>query len=102
MPFIQYVVMIYLSDQVRLIELETEQVKCLCKTFKGKSQVMDSILILQKTMESSRPKLYSNASLSSQTLCCKHYISIYLDEYLTKLWPSTQKSWVIKEILPSP
>ena len=65
MPFIQYVVMIHISNQVILIELETEQVKFLYR-FTGNSQVMDSILILQKTMKSSRPKLYANASLSSQ------------------------------------
>ena len=30
-------------------------------------------------------------TLSSQIVCCKHYILMYLDEYLTKLWPSAKK-----------
>ena len=33
-------------------------------------------------MKSSSPEFYANASLSSQVLCGKHYISMYLDEYL--------------------
>ena len=46
---------------------------------------MDNIRTnLPKTMTYSRPELYANATLSSQVLCCKHYISMYLDEYLKK------------------
>ena len=46
---------------------------------------MDNIrTYLPKTMTYSRPELYANATLSSQVLCCKHYISMYLDEYLKK------------------
>ena len=37
-------------------------------------------------MKSFRREFYANASLSSQVLCCKHYISMCLDEYRKKLW----------------
>ena len=46
---------------------------------------------LPKTMKYSRPKFYTNATLSTQVLCSKHYISMYCDEYLTKLWLSAKK-----------
>ena len=146
--------MVHLSEQVRLIKLETKQVKSVYKTFTGNSQKswtaclfvwFDSLrpinnlsvikgrvflgwtstklglmlllkdttqwrrwgsnprpfglesstlplshcapehACLQKTIKSSRPKFFANAPLLSQVLCSKHYISIYLDEYLTKL-----------------
>ena len=35
---------------------------------------------LEKTIKSSQSEFYANASLSSQVLCCKHYISKYLGE----------------------
>ena len=40
---------------------------------------------LDETMNSSQPEFYANASLSSQVLCRKHYINMYLGEYSTKL-----------------
>ena len=43
-------------------------------------------MYLLKTLKYSRPKFYANATLLSPVLCCKHYISMFLDEYLTKLW----------------
>ena len=36
-------------------------------------------------MESSQPAFYANASLSSQVLCHKHNIYMYLDEYWTRV-----------------
>ena len=41
---------------------------------------------LDETMISSYPEFYANASLSSQVLCRKHNIYMYLGEYSTKLW----------------
>ena len=38
MACIEYVVMIYLSEQVRLIKLETKQVKSVYMTYTGNSQ----------------------------------------------------------------
>ena len=38
-----------------------------------------------EAMKSSQPEFYANASLSSQVLCLKHYISMYLGEYPAKL-----------------
>ena len=43
-------------------------------------KVMDNILIYPKTMKYSRPDLCTKATHSCQVLCCKHYISMYLDE----------------------
>ena len=40
---------------------------------------------LDETMKSSQPEFYANASLSSQVLCRKHNIYMYLGEYSTKL-----------------
>ena len=40
---------------------------------------------LEEAMKSSQPEFYANASLSSQVLCSKHYISMYLGEYPVKL-----------------
>ena len=40
---------------------------------------------LEDAMKSSQPEFYANASLSSQVLCPKHYISMYLGEYPAKL-----------------
>ena len=37
-------------------------------------------------------EFYENTLLSSRVLCCKHYISMYLDEYLTELWLSATKN----------
>ena len=65
--------MIHLSAQV---ELETLQV-----IVKSNSQHTSS----DETMKSSQPEFYANASLSSQVLCRKHYIYMYLSEYSTKL-----------------
>ena len=36
-------------------------------------------------MKSSQPEVYANASLLSQVLCPKHFISMYLDEYPVKI-----------------
>ena len=45
-------------------------------------------------MKYSRPKFHANAKLSSQVVCCKHYISMYLDEYLAKRWLSASNNLV--------
>ena len=63
---------------------------------------MDSILIYKKTMEYSRPKFYAKASLSCQVLYCKHYISMYLDEYLTKKFGFLRKIIWSQKMPPSP
>ena len=73
--------MIHLSAQVELVELKTLQV-----IVKSNWQHTS----LDKTMKSSQPEFYTNSSLSSQVLCRKHYINMYLGEYLTKLWLSVK------------
>ena len=40
---------------------------------------------LPPKMKYSRPEFYVNTTRSSQVLCSKHYISMYLDKNLTKL-----------------
>ena len=55
---------------------------------------------LPNTMIYSRSEFYANASLSCQVLCCKHYMSMYLEEYLTKHWLSAKTSLVSK--IPHP
>ena len=62
--------------KVKLVDLETLQV-----IVKSNSQHTS----LDETMESSQPEFYANASLSSQVLCRKHNIYMYLGEYSTKL-----------------
>ena len=47
-------------------------------------------------MNYSRPIFYANATLSAQVLCCKHCISIHLDEYLTKPWLSVKENLVTR------
>ena len=39
---------------------------------------------LEEKMKFSKPQFYANLSLSSQVLCRKLYISVYLGEYLAK------------------
>ena len=46
---------------------------------------------LEETMKSTQHVFYVNASLSSQVLCHKHYISMYLGECPAKLWISVNK-----------
>ena len=55
---------------------------------------------LQETMKSSKPEFYASTSLSSQVICCKHYISMYLDEYLAKL--SFCEKNLVTKIPPTP
>ena len=84
MACIQYVVMIHLSERVRLIKLKTEH-KAVCKTFLGNSQTLKTAYLFNiKTIKYSRTKIYENATLLSLVLCCKHYVHVYLDEYLDK------------------
>ena len=73
--------MIHLSAQVELVELETLQV-----IVKSNWQHTS----FNETMKSSQPELYAKASLSSQVLCRKHYVNMYLGEYSTKLWLSVK------------
>ena len=73
--------MIHLSAQVELLELETLQV-----IVKSNWQHTS----LDETMKSFQPEFYANASLSSQVLCRKHYINMYLGEYSTKVWLSVK------------
>ena len=72
MACIPYVVMMHLSEQVRLIELQAEQVLYVYKTFTGNSQNSWTAYLS-----------YENASLSSQVLCGKQYISMYFYEWLS-------------------
>ena len=41
---------------------------------------------LDEAMKSSQLEFYAHASFSSQVLCRKHNIYMYLGEYSTKLW----------------
>ena len=68
--------MILLSEQVKLAELETEQV-----IVKSHGQHT----YLEETMKPTQHVFYANASLSSQVLCRKHYISMSYGEYKAKL-----------------
>ena len=76
MWYVQYAVIIHLSAQVQLIDLETLQV-----IVKSNWQHTS----LDERMESSQPEINANASLSSQVLCRKHNIYMYLGEYSMKL-----------------
>ena len=67
--------MIHLSEHNELAELETQRV--IVKSYGQHTY-------LEETMKSSQPDFYANASLSSQVSCRKHYISLYLGEYLAK------------------
>ena len=79
--FIQHAYMIHLSAQVKLDELETLQV-----IVKSNWQYT----YLEEKTKSSQPKFYANASLSSQVLCRKHNIYMYLGEYSSNLWLSVK------------
>ena len=68
--------MIHLSEQVTLAELETEQV-----IVKSHGQHT----YLGETMKPTQHVFNAKASLSSQVLCRKHYISMSLGEYKAKL-----------------
>ena len=68
--------MIHFSVHIKLAELDTHQV--IVKSYGQHTY-------LEEAMKSSQPEFYANASLSSQALCPKHYISIYLGEYPEKL-----------------
>ena len=67
--------MIYLSEQVELSALKIWQV--IVKSY-------GQHIYLEEKMKSSQPHFYANLSLSPQVLCHKHYISVYLGEYLAK------------------
>ena len=51
---------------------------------------MDNILINQKQWKILDPNSMQTQH-SAPVLCCKHYMSMYLDEYRTKLWLSAKK-----------
>ena len=63
--------MIHLSAQVKLVEVI------------AKSHWLHTSL--DETMKSSQPEFYANASLSSQVLCRKHNVYMYLGEFSAKL-----------------
>ena len=71
----------YTSVHFKLVDLETLQV--IVKSYWQHTS-------LYETMKSSQPEFYANTSLSSQVLCRKHYIYMYLGEYSTKLWLSVK------------
>ena len=73
--------MIHPSAQVKRVGLETLQV-----IVKSNWQHTS----LDETMKSFQPEFYANASLSSQVLCRKHNIYMYLGEYSMKLWLSVK------------
>ena len=68
--------MIHLSKQVKLAELDTLQV-----IIKSHGQHT----YLEEMLKSTQHVFYAYASLSSQVLCQKHIISMYLGEYRAKL-----------------
>ena len=72
--------MIHLSAQAKLVDLVLQVIV--------KSNLQHTSL--DETMKSSQPKFYANALLSSQLLCSKHNIYMYLGEYSTKLWLSVK------------
>ena len=75
--------------QVSFNELETEQEKSLCKILTGNSHKTRTAYLLTCTKnEIFSTRIYANAPISYQN--CKHYIPIYLDEYVTKLWLSAK------------
>ena len=47
--------------------------------------IVKSHTYLLETMKSSEPECCANTPLLVQVLCCKHYISIYLDEFLANI-----------------
>ena len=65
--------MIHLSEHLKLAKLDTQQV--IVKSYGHHTY-------LEEAMKSSKPEFYANASLSSQVLCRKHYIFMYLGEFL--------------------
>ena len=67
--------MIHLSENVKLAELDTQQV--IVKSY-GQHTYLEET-------KSFHPEFYANESLSSQVLCPKHYISMYLSLYPAKL-----------------
>ena len=73
--------MIHLSEQVHLADLEPLQVI-------DKSNWQHTSL--DETIKLSQPAFYANTSLSSQVLCRKHNIYMYLGEYSMKLWISVK------------
>ena len=67
--------MIHISEHVKLAELDTQQV--IVKSYEQHTY-------LEEAIKSSQPEyFYANASLLSQVLCPKHYISI--SDYRAKL-----------------
>ena len=68
--------MIHLSEHVKLVKHET--VGVLVESHEQNTN-------LEETMISSQPEFFANASLSSQVLCRKHYIFMYLSRYPAKL-----------------
>ena len=68
--------MIHLKAQVILVDSEALQV-----IVKSNRQHTS----LDEKMKSSHPEFYAIVSLSSQVLCRKHNIYMYLGEYSTKL-----------------
>ena len=65
-----------LGEHVKLAELDTQQV--IVKSYGQHTY-------LEEAMKSFQPEFYANASLSSQVLCTKHYISMFLGEHSAKL-----------------
>ena len=68
--------MIHLSEHIKLVDLETQQV--IVKSYGQHAYLEEAMYYFQ-------PEFYANASLLYHFLCHKHYISIYLDEYPAKL-----------------
>ena len=85
--------MIHLSEHdVKMTELDTQQV--IVKSYGQHTN-------LEEAMKSSQPEFYVNASLLSQVLFPKHYIFMYLGEYLAKLLLSVKQNLVTKNT-PTP
>ena len=69
--------MVHPSEHVKLAELDAQQVIVKC---------YGQHTYLEEVIKSFQPEFYANASLSSQVLCPKHYISMYGGEYPAFLW----------------
>ena len=61
-----------------------EHLRIKAETAKTRYNII-SVWSLEETMTTSQSEFYANASLSAQVLCRKHYLSMYLGKYPTKL-----------------
>ena len=66
---------------------------------KSSSQKSSTADFLEEILKSYKPEFYESTTLLRQVLCRKYYISMYLGEYLPKLWLSVKSNFVRKNTL---